>query len=87
VRKLLELKAARLSWQAQWLNQKAQAGLPPFNDEAHLTTHPAQKELHVLKKISQAHHEQHRLNQEHEAEELEALECDLMEHKARECKT
>jgi hypothetical protein len=41
----------------------------------------------VLKKTSQACHEQHRLNQEHEVEELKALECKLMEHEAREHET
>jgi hypothetical protein len=81
------LKAARLAWQAHWLTQKAQAGLPPSDDEACLTTHPTQEELRALKERSRARCEQHRLNQEREAEELEALEHDLMEHEARERET
>jgi hypothetical protein len=83
----LELKAARLSRQAQRLNRKAQAGLPPSDDEARPTTCPTREELRALKEISRARREQHRLDQEREAEELEALERDLMEHEARERET
>jgi hypothetical protein len=82
VSKLLELKAARLSQQAHQLNQKAQAGLRPSNDEARLTTHPTREEISVLKERSQEHCKQHQLEQEHEAKELEALE-----HKLMECET
>ena len=52
VSKLLEMKAARLAQQAQWLNQKAQAGLPPSNDEVCPTTHPTWEELSALKERS-----------------------------------
>ena len=50
--KLLELKAARLSWQAQQLNHKVQAGLPPSDDEVRPTTRPTWEELRVLKERS-----------------------------------
>jgi hypothetical protein len=43
--KLLELKAARLSRQAHRLNQKAQAGLRPSDDEARPTTRPTERKL------------------------------------------
>jgi len=81
------LKAARLAQQAHQLAQKAQAGLPLSDNEACPTTRPIWKELHVLKERSRAHREQHRLNQECKAKELEALEHKLMECEAREHET
>ena len=81
--KLLELKAARLSQQAHQLNQKAQAGLRPSDNEACPTTHPTQEEISALKERSQERRKQHRLEQEHEVKELEALEHELMEHETQ----
>jgi hypothetical protein len=57
--KLLELKAARLSQQAHWLNQKAQAGLHPSDDEAHPTTCPTREEISALKERSRECRKQH----------------------------
>ena len=81
------MKAARLSRQAQRLNQKAQAGLPPSDDEARPTNRPDPERLKVLKERRRACLEQERLEQEREAEELEALERELMEHEERERET
>jgi hypothetical protein len=79
--KLMELKAARLARQAERRLRKAQAGLPPSNDEAPRITRPTQEELCALKERSQVRHEQHRLEKEREAKELKAMEHELMEHK------
>jgi hypothetical protein len=81
--KLMELKAARLARQAERCLQKAQAGLPPSDDEVPRITRPTREELRVLKERSRACREQHRLEQEREAKELEAMEHELMECKTR----
>ena len=50
--KLMELKAARLARQAERRLRKAQAGLPPSNDEVPRITHPTREELRALKERS-----------------------------------
>ena len=73
----MELKAERLAQQAQQHLQKAQAGLPPSDDELCLTIRPTQEQLRELKERSCVHCEQDQLEKECQVKEHEALEREV----------